>query len=95
MTFSLTDDSQKAVATYNTSAPVLPVALSRPCLELAKRVARSYSLQRMMRGTSTDLWYRIPPVVSKGYQAKGGYQTINGLKTCTRRKGTERVQLSD
>lgn len=25
---------------------------------------------------------RIPPVVSKGYQAKGGYQTINGLKTC-------------
>lgn len=26
--------------------------------------------------------HRIPPVVSKGYQAKGGYQTINGLKTC-------------
>lgn len=24
----------------------------------------------------------IPPVVAKGYQAKGGYQTINGLKTC-------------
>jgi hypothetical protein len=26
--------------------------------------------------------HRIPPVVSKGYKAKGAYQTINGLKTC-------------
>lgn len=25
---------------------------------------------------------RIPPIVSKGYQAKGEYKTINGLKTC-------------
>ncbi|KAJ5638175.1 hypothetical protein N7490_008054 [Penicillium lividum] len=25
--------------------------------------------------------HSIPPVVSKGYQAKGAYQTINGLKT--------------
>lgn len=24
----------------------------------------------------------IPPVISKGYQAKGEYKTINGLKTC-------------
>lgn len=26
--------------------------------------------------------HRIPPVVSKGYQPKGEYKTINGLKTC-------------
>lgn len=26
--------------------------------------------------------HRIPPVVSKGYKAKGEYKTINGLKTC-------------
>ena len=25
---------------------------------------------------------RIPPIVPKGYQAKGEYKTINGLKTC-------------
>jgi dienelactone hydrolase len=25
----------------------------------------------------------IPPIVSKGYQAKGEYKTIGGLKTCT------------
>lgn len=24
----------------------------------------------------------IPPIISKGYQAKGEYKTINGLKTC-------------
>lgn len=25
---------------------------------------------------------QIPPIVAKGYQAKGKYETINGLKTC-------------
>ena len=25
----------------------------------------------------------IPPVVSKGYKAKGSYEEIDGLKTCT------------
>jgi hypothetical protein len=25
----------------------------------------------------------IPPVVAKGYEPKGEYKTINGLKTCT------------
>jgi hypothetical protein len=29
-----------------------------------------------------DHYHRIPPVVSKGYQPKGEYKTINGLKTC-------------
>jgi hypothetical protein len=32
--------------------------------------------------SSTDHVHSIPPVVSKGYQAKGAYKTINGLKTC-------------
>ncbi len=30
----------------------------------------------------------IPPVVSKGYKAKGSYEEIDGLKTCT---GTRRL----
>lgn len=25
----------------------------------------------------------IPPIVSKGYNAKGSYEEIDGLKTCT------------
>lgn len=39
---------------------------------------------------------RIPPIVAKGYQAKGGYQTINGLKTCEScHQQTERSSLTD
>ena len=30
----------------------------------------------------TDNLRRIPPVVSEGYEPKGKYTTINGLKTC-------------
>lgn len=25
----------------------------------------------------------IPPIITKGYQQKGEYKTIGGLKTCT------------
>jgi hypothetical protein len=35
-----------------------------------------------IQSSSTDHVHSIPPVVSKGYQAKGAYKTINGLKTC-------------
>lgn len=44
--------------------------------------------------TSTDRDNSIPPVVSKGYQAKGSYQTINGLKTCMWNLNLNLIQLS-
>lgn len=38
---------------------------------------------------------RIPPIVPKGYQAKGEYKTINGLKTCKccQLPGTKDIRL--
>jgi hypothetical protein len=42
---------------------------------------RQYTMAQAMHGHSAACC-SIPPIVSKGYEPKGKYETIGGLKTC-------------
>lgn len=44
---------------------------------------RSIHCSSAMSGVSKACC-QIPPIVAQGYQGKGEYKTINGLKTCKR-----------
>jgi hypothetical protein len=42
---------------------------------------RQYTMAQAMHGHSAACC-SIPPIISKGYEPKGKYETIGGLKTC-------------
>ena len=78
--------------------PVSSIARSKSPIDTKFRTSRHVQTQRSLlpvsnischhqcRSARADhtLWYRIPPVISKGYEPKGKYITLNGLKTCTK-----------
>lgn len=54
--------------------------LFRSRLSLPKPSTRLFRYSAIM--SHSKACCQIPPIVAKGYQAKGEYKTINGLKTC-------------
>jgi hypothetical protein len=54
----------------------------KPQFHLQSKIyKRQYTMAQAMHGHSAACC-SIPPIVSKGYEPKGKYETIGGLKTC-------------